>query len=261
MGSSSLSEEEVRSVLRRSIDTWTGVECGGIRTGLEVTLLAELNRCTAASYFLDGQNVNSVIFVREGWSDERMHDPRAYAVTLVWHDPRSGEIWDADVEINEARGPYAVCPASGCEPGQVDLENTLTHEMGHYFGLAHTPDDPLATMWAMAVDGETLKRDLQPDDIAGLCAIYPPGTLPDTCDPTPRGGLGLDCQRPGCGCRVVGRGAPDSTPLAGLLPALALVVWRCVRSRARREPSTARRLRSAHSRRGAPGPSPPSGHG
>ena len=57
----------------------------------------------------------------------------------------------------------------------MDLENVFAHELGHYLGLAHSTEAE-ATMFASAVAGETLKRDLAADDVEGLCAAYPPGT-------------------------------------------------------------------------------------
>ncbi|AKF03749.1 hypothetical protein DB32_000898 [Sandaracinus amylolyticus] len=230
-GSSTLSPDQVADVLRGAIATWEGVRCDGQPTGLHVEVLAEMNACERASHFTGDRNVHSVIFVQDGWVTERMHDARAFAVTLVWHDPQSGEIWDADMEINEERGPFVVCPAEGCADGEVDLPNVITHEMGHYFGLAHTPDDALATMWASAEPAETLKRDLQPDDVTGLCSIYPPGALPEQCDPAPRGGLGLDCQREeGCNCSVPG--LPGGS--AGGAMALIVVVATLVAARRRK---------------------------
>jgi hypothetical protein len=247
MGSSSLTTDEVRSVLRTSLDTWEAVDCGGQTTGLEVEVLEELNACSRASHYTNGANVHSLMFVSSGWVEERMHDPAAYAVTLVWHDTRSGEIWDADIEINEElreTSEYAICPATGCPVGQVDLQNVLTHELGHYFGLAHTPTDSLATMWAMAEPRETIKRDLAADDIAGLCAIYPPGSLPAECDGTPRGGLSLDCRRPStCGCAAPGTGS--GAPI-GIAAVAVLAI--AIRSRGRRARATLRPDRSGRSR-------------
>lgn len=226
MGSRDLSHEQVRDVFEASISTWESALCGGTPTGLAVEILLETNGCTSASHFTGDRNVHAIMFVPSGWSDERMHDPRAYAVTLVWHDRRSGEIWDVDMEINEQRGPFSICPASGCGPGVVDLENVVTHEMGHYFGLAHTPDDQLATMWGSAEPNETFKRDLQPDDIEGICSVYMPGSLSAECDPTPRGGLNLECTRRGsCDCGVPGANSGRFGSAASLSAMLLAFVW------------------------------------
>ncbi len=225
MGSHDLSPNQVRGIFEASISAWENVLCDGAPTGLSAFVSSDINACTNANHFTNDRNVHAIIFVPSGWSTERMHDPRAYAVTLVWHDRRSGEIWDVDMEINEQRGPYTVCPPSGCSPGVVDLQNVVTHEMGHYFGLAHTPDDRLATMWGSAEPNETFKRDLQPDDIEGICAVYAPGTLPEACDPTPRGGLNLECTRRGnCDCSVPGMNRAPGINMF-LFSALFLVGW------------------------------------
>ncbi len=111
-----------------------------------------------------------------------------------------------------------------------DLRNTITHEAGHVIGLAHpcgdpgtpTCDSPLPpwetvpyaqrTMYPSTAIGETSKRALSPDDVAGVCAIYP----------TPSG----------CGCGA--GGSPGAFAL--LLAALALRprVRRRARPRSRR---------------------------
>lgn len=203
-----LSDGDVRDIVTRSLSTWESVVCdGGVSTGLDVELLSETNVVGRARHFANGRNVNAIIFVHSEWDGERGHDPQALAVTYVWHDPATGEIFDADMELNEETIDFVICPESGCpapvDTHTADLENTLTHEFGHYFGIAHTPDDPAATMWARADPGEALKRTLQPDDVLALCSIYPEGNLPVACSYTPRGGLGLDGVPPsGCACRA-----------------------------------------------------------
>jgi hypothetical protein len=246
MGSRDLDDDTVRTILRRSLDTWENVDCGeGRSPGLSVDVLASTNLCTRAGHNVEGRNVHSVIFVAEGWEDPRMHDPRAFAVTLVWHDPRSGEIWDADMEINEARGPYGRCPDSpedACPGGLVDLENVTTHELGHYFGVAHTADDPRATMWASAETNETHKRTLEADDVEGLCSIYAQGTLTEDCNPTPRGGLGVDCE-PGSACSCRAPGVRSATRTASAWLALVATFAIAVRARMRARGRDRRRPR------------------
>lgn len=221
-----LSIAEVQELLRTDFATWTTVDCGGATTGLSVEVLGETNLCTEAVHNTSGHNVHSVMFVSEGWSSDRAHDPRAYAVTYVWHDPSTGEILDADMEINQQRGIYTICPEEGCTDGRIDLPNVLTHEIGHYFGIAHTPDDPFATMYASAPAGETIKRTLTVDDTTALCTMYPAGALPDACDPDPIGGLDLTCAPPGnCGCRTSDTRHSTSAALPLALVGLALA-WR-----------------------------------
>jgi hypothetical protein len=230
-----ISTDALRMVLERSIATWTTADCGGTTSGLAVTVLDETNACTHAVHYRGGRNVHSVIFVTRGWATERMHDPRALAVTYVWHDPATGEILDADMELNEELKDFHICASTNCadlapfDSSVADLENALTHEMGHYFGLAHTSGsgNEDATMWSEANPGETIKRDLTADDIEGLCTIYET-PLPPACDPTPVGGLGLECTAPpGCGCHTPGRRGTSAMVGVSLVAlALALVARR-----------------------------------
>jgi MYXO-CTERM domain-containing protein len=217
--SGDMSEEEVLGVIERSVATWQAVRCEGGPMGVQIRVMAERSSCTAPLYRDDGGNVNTIMFV-DDWRD-RDYDPAAFAVTTVWHRRSTGEILDVDMEVNEHRGPYAVCPPDGClDRRRVDLENVLTHEFGHYLGLAHSTD-PEATMYASAVAGETLKRDLHPDDIEGICAVYPPGRPTGECDFTPRGGLELVC---GGGCSVSAPGSGSSGPGLALLALLGLAL-------------------------------------
>lgn len=239
--SHALSTDEVTSVLRRSLDQWQYADCGsGVTAGLEVTILADPNACTTATHNTRGPNVHTVVFIEDAdvWSRTLEHAPNAFAVTYVWHDRNTGEIFDGDIELNGSRGTFMDCPEAGCPDcppegctstgGPVDLGNVLTHELGHYFGISHTTTDHRdATMWAQAPFGQITKRTLEPDDIDAICTTYPAGAFDDTCDPAPMGGLGLDCRAPpGCGCAAPGTGDSARAEVSGLLLALALLASR-----------------------------------
>lgn len=204
-----LTQAEVEAVFERSFQTWLDVSCGGESIGFDVRLGPEPGLCNVPQYVSGGANANTMALV-SNWSG-RGHAGGAFALTTTWFDTTNGEIFDADMELNQEFWVFDDCPDSGCEDGVVDLENTVTHELGHFFGLAHTPDDEMATMWACADEAEIFKRDLTTDDAEGLCAAYPPpDTLPAECDYTPRGGFDPLCRadRPkeGCGCSAPGAG-------------------------------------------------------
>jgi hypothetical protein len=77
---------------------------------------------------------------------------------------------------------------------QYDLQSILTHEVGHFIGIAHSPD-PGAVMFASYAPGSTAQRELHPDDIEAVCAIYP-STSEAPCNTEPRGGFGPRCDDP-----------------------------------------------------------------
>ena len=112
-----------------------------------------------------------------------------------------------------------------------DLQNALTHEIGHLLGLDHScffgsapaPNDhtgqPIpdcanatasvlaTTMFPSANPGDVEKRTLEPDDRAGVCGIYPAAATP--CPP----GAACTCPPPGTDAgQDAGGGSPDARP-------------------------------------------------
>ncbi len=94
----------------------------------------------------------------------------------------AGRILDADIEMNGV--DYDFTHTSNPLRTRFDARNTLTHEIGHFIGLDHTPV-PEATMYDEAPRGETAKASLHPDDIQGMCDIYPSEAEPGPCEPIP----------------------------------------------------------------------------
>jgi hypothetical protein len=231
-GARDIAMDVVRAAVTRSFERWTAVECDGLDRGFVFRVEPELAQCPRAYFDFRGANANTLAFVAD--FEELGYDPTAFAVTIVWHSTSSGEIYDADLLVNERFSPYVICPDGGCtQPNHIDLENVITHEAGHFFGLAHS-EVLAATMYARAPRGEVSKRTLETDDVLGFCAAYP-DPLTDECDFTPHGGFDPSCPdegddssgRRGCGCDA--GAAPD----AGL--ALACVmIYALVRTRRRR---------------------------
>jgi hypothetical protein len=185
---------EARAVTDLAFEAWTEIECSSGRLPFSLRQSAELGACSEPEYNINGKNANTIIFV-DDWAQREL-PPAALGLTELWHEPNTGEIFDADMRINQSRGVPALCDQT-CPPGAFDLLNVMTHEAGHFFGLGHS-DVPGATMLARASNGETEKRSLEDDDRAGACSIYD-SLAPPACvgsDFTPDNGFAAACGVP-----------------------------------------------------------------
>jgi hypothetical protein len=164
-------------------------------------------------------NANIIVFRDDSWDHQDAQD--AVGLTSMTFNERTGDILDADIEINATVNitMSTVVPIDGC-----DLSSILTHEAGHFLGLGHSTM-PGATMYPIYQQGTDDFRTLSDDDIAGICSIYPPdrGALP--CDFTPPGGFARQCAlgitKGGCS---LGRG-PASTGGWYALGAISFLLW------------------------------------
>jgi hypothetical protein len=212
-GTTNLPMDEVRPAIEAAFVTWSDLDCGGGAASIAFSELADVS-CHATEYNPGDPNANIILFQDTKWSYHGADD--TLAKTTVTFDAETGRILDADIEVNQAYNEFTVGDANVV----YDLQSILTHEIGHFLGLDHTMD-PDATMNAGYDPGSTSLRTLEADDIAGACAIYPPGRAA-TCEPTPRNGLGDACvatAEGGCAVAPAGPEAPGwaSALLAGLL--------------------------------------------
>jgi len=151
---------------------------------------------------------NGVGFRQDGWCSRTdptvCYDPAALALTTVSARTSTGEILDADVEINAFNFTWADL-AAGPAGSARDLQSAVTHEIGHLIGLDHTcyldasggiPTDqngdpiPSCANAPPAVTETTMfptlgmnigPRTLAPDDQQGICSIYPIASDPMLC--------------------------------------------------------------------------------
>lgn len=118
----------------------------------------------------------------------------------------------------------AVAQRASCEGNAYDLQNVVTHEVGHFYGLGEDMEDPSATMYYCTSRCETHKRVLTVNDTQVMTALYvaPPE---DPSAPT-----AASCG----GARVAPRGGLAEAGWAALLGLLGFV-------RRRRAPSDSAR--------------------
>jgi hypothetical protein len=240
-----MTPEEIAGAAQGAADQWGrgALDC----TSLELRVVSTAEDSGTAQ--LDG--VSRMSFRHEEWCKEPRadadpcYDPFALAVTSVFARKVDGEILDADVELNAVTFEWAdLNRHPDLNATAQDLQNTLTHEFGHFIGLDHTctlsvaragqTDDkglPVptcsraselvreTTMFAAVIPGDMDRRTLAPDDQRGACTVYP--------------ALDTDLQGDSHGCLSVAGRRPGRG--AGALAALVLTafLWRR-RRRARR---------------------------
>jgi hypothetical protein len=194
-GTQMLDISDVRVTVATSFGAWAGLDCSGMPASITFSELADVS-CDKAEYNQGGKNVNVIIFRDDSWTYQGIDG--TLAKTSVTFDVNTGEIFDADIEVNSAYNDLTV----GDSGVQYDLQSILTHEVGHFIGIAHTLD-PNATMFASYTPGTFSIRTLSPDDTMAACTVYPPTRQAGTCDTTPIGGFGETCNDPtSSGCTI-----------------------------------------------------------
>ena len=207
---------------------------------------------------------NSLIFHNTTWCHVGAsgkcnvdYDSSALAVTTDTANTMTGQIYDSDLEVNLVNPQWADVVENPNLGADMDLQNALTHELGHLIGLDHTcfdlltsatgvrpddnnrqpvpdcatasPDVQATTMFPSANPGDIQKRTLAPDDQNAVCTIYSASNPPPPPDADVNGG----CAQ----CATAGR--PSGA--GGFAPLAALGAARLLARRRRRRPAALRR--------------------
>lgn len=168
-----LDADEFAQLVEQAFALWQGVTCpGGGHPGFTV-FRQDAVSCAEQQAVCGGPSKNvNLVTVRDSWPPR--YSATAAAVATPTASLADGTIVDADLELN----------------GQFDFTTDLdpllvvAHELGHLLGLSHS-EGQNALMYANYRDQGSTGVQLGEDDIAGICAIYPPHANEESCEPTP----------------------------------------------------------------------------
>jgi len=122
------------------------------------------------------KNVNAIMFHDQAWPGTRDQ----LGLTTPSGTTGSGLVVDADLELDSQYYPFSV---DGSGDGYA-LNYVLTHEVGHFLGLDHSnvSGSLMSTNYMSVAASRELLTD---DDIAAICAAYPPGAALECKEPQP----------------------------------------------------------------------------
>lgn len=204
----------LEAAVTTSFDAWHAIDCSDLQILYGGT--TDDDRTAA-----DGK-ANVLVWRDQTWPTS--YSRTAFALTSVTYNTETGHIVDADIEMNGEFYTFTV----GDENVLIDVQNTLTHEAGHFIGLDHS-FDLSATMFEAASSGETKKRTLEQDDIDGICSIYPVLDGGRSCTAPPPHSVESSRDDDGC-CSTVPTGR-SSPPLSLFVMFAFLVMIRRVSQR------------------------------
>lgn len=212
------------ATLGQAFATWAGSPCDGGTPSFQIFDFGPVS-CDRTEYNQQAGNANILIFRDDSWP----HDiggggVDTLALTTVTYDVDTGDIYDADIEVNTADNTFTTSDDPG--PTDVNLLSVLTHETGHFLGLAHTQAVG-ATMFASYTPGTLAIRQTQPDDVAAMCDAYPVDRqATGACTGLPRHGWSPLCanQQTNLGCATDPRAPGHRTGGGAAALALALAL-------------------------------------
>jgi MYXO-CTERM domain-containing protein len=182
--------DQMHAAVTNAFTKWGNADCGsGAKPSFalqDTDVLYAPIECAQREFNKTAANANTWMFRDTDWP--YVDSTSTIALTTLSVEISTGRILDADVEINSFRTNITTSDVNVV----ADLESIVTHESGHFLGLAHSAV-ATATMYYSYSPSSVNIRTLDPDDELGICAAYPPGAAPICGQPEPIYGFSEQC--------------------------------------------------------------------
>jgi hypothetical protein len=163
-----LSLEQASRIAARAFSEWT-IPNSACVPSIGVVALAPTAE-SQVGYVMNGPNENIIVFRDDGW--DHPFSSSTLELATVTFRPSTGEILDADIEINTHDNTFVFDPTVDAgDDTSFDLRFVMTHAVGHFLGFAHS-SDPTSVMWPFGSPGLKTPPFVTPDDALGICSTY-----------------------------------------------------------------------------------------
>jgi hypothetical protein len=188
---------ETKRAIRSAMNRWSDVICAnGERTSLRFQELSDTlidkPRIEPNVPLTPGKGTEpfGIYFREQGWDVQERND--TIAATYLYTGKTDPVVTNAQILINNSDFTFAldeeVSETEKYAPlgdKRVDLEAVMTHEFGHYIGLAHNRSEVVSIMSEgqcslkerCDIRQAVVARRLRPDDELAVCTLYPPGRV------------------------------------------------------------------------------------
>ncbi len=212
-----ISAAELAQLIDKGFQTWSDVRCPSGGTPELSSTSQGLTSCDEVEYDCNVREANSNVIMFRDQFQNSAYGLRfgVIALTTLTANLVSGELFDADIEINSRDEEFSLVGSGNLDPNEPrDLRGVINHELGHLLGLSHSTER--GALMRAQYEGSFAPGE---DDIRAMCqALGATGSDPEcAAQPLPVGAgcVGSDTmctsQRAatdsgGCSCEVPASG-------------------------------------------------------